>query len=65
MYQFTNQKQIRQAFWEGNEHFRKHFVRNKKQNDYNATIRSEFVMFVDMLQKDGFISESLANRTTL
>ena len=56
--------EIRAAFWQGNEHL-KHFVKSKRQNEYNATIRSEFVEFVDMLNKDGFISDSLANRVTL
>ena len=56
--------EIRAAFWQGNEHM-KHFIKSKRQNEYNATIRSEFVEFVDMLNKDGFISDSLANRVTL
>ena len=56
--------EIRAAFWQGSEHM-KHFVKSKRQNEYNATIRSEFVEFVDMLNKDGFISDSLANRVTL
>tara|TARA_R110000796_G_scaffold25898_7_gene72514 strand:+ start:1677 stop:1862 length:186 start_codon:yes stop_codon:yes gene_type:complete len=60
----TNQKQIRAAFWQGNEHF-KHFVKSKKQNQYNATIRSEFVEFIDMLERDGHISQNLAQRATL
>tara|TARA_R110002074_G_scaffold29553_1_gene84528 strand:- start:618 stop:803 length:186 start_codon:yes stop_codon:yes gene_type:complete len=56
--------EIRAAFWQGNEHM-KHFIKSKRQNEYNAIIRSEFVEFVDMLNKDGFISDSLANRVTL
>ena len=58
----TTQKQVRAAFWQGNEHLRKHKAR---QNDYGATLRSEFVEFVDMLQKSGHISEDLAHRVTL
>ena len=57
-------KEIRAAFWQGNEHF-KHFVKSKKQNQYNATIRSEFVEFVDMLERDGHISQNLAQKVTL
>ena len=42
-----------------------HFTKGKRQNDYNATIRSEFVEFVDMLYRSGNISSSLADRATL
>lgn len=61
----TNQKQVREAFWQSNEHLRPMYKRGKTQNDYNATIRIEFVDFVDMLRKNGHISEKLANRVTL
>lgn len=33
--------------------------------DFNCTTRSAFVDFVDMLARDGVISESLAFRVTL
>ena len=49
-YDFTTQAQVRSAFWQGNEHL-KHYVKSKTQNEYNATIRSEFVQFVDMLDR--------------
>ncbi len=62
---FTTEGQIRKAFWQGNVHLRAQYARGKRQNDYNATIRSEFVEFVDMLARDGHISESLAQRVTL
>jgi hypothetical protein len=62
---YTTQKQIRAAFWQGNEHFRSEFRPGKTQNEFNATIRSEFVEFVDMLARDGQISEALAARVTL
>lgn len=62
---YTTEGQVRAAFWQGNEHLRAHYKRRKRQNDYNATIRSEFVEFVDMLARDGLISESLAQRVTL
>lgn len=61
----TTEGQVRKAFWQGNEHLRARFQRGKRQNDYDATIRSEFVEFVDMLARDGHISESLAQRVTL
>ena len=61
-YTYTTQKQVRAAFWQG---WPEGFQRGKRHNEYNATIRSEFVEFVDMLAKDGHISESLAERVTL
>lgn len=56
--------EIRAAFWQGSEHLN-HFVRSKRQNEYAATIRSEFVEFVDMLERDGHISQNLAQKVTL
>lgn len=64
-YHMTTESQVRKAFWQGNAHLRSEYRSGKRQNDFNATIRSEFVEFVDMLSKDGFISESLAQRVTL
>ena len=48
--EFTTQEQVREAFWQGSEHLREY---GKSQNDYGATLRSEWVDFVDMLNKDG------------
>jgi hypothetical protein len=62
---FKTEKQIRNAFWQGNKHLQKYWRESKTQNEYNATIRSEWVDFVDMLQKDGHISEKLADEVTL
>jgi len=62
-YEFTTESQVRAAFWQGMP--ADSYVRGKRQNGYNATIRSEFVEFVDMLQKSGHISESLSERVTL
>ena len=63
-YDFTTQAQVRSAFWQGNEH-QNHYVKSKTQNEYNATIRSEFVQFVDMLERNNHISSKLANEVTL
>ena len=63
-YDFTTQAQVRKAFWQGSEHL-KHYVKSKTQNEYNATIISEFVEFVDMLERNDHISEKLANEVTL
>jgi hypothetical protein len=64
-YTFTTQAQVRAAFWQGNAHLRSAYRRGKRQNDYSATIRSEWVEFVDMLTRDGHIAETLAQRITL
>lgn len=62
MYDFTTEGQVRKAFWVGLEQFR---VRGRRQNEYDATIRSEWVEFVDCLARNGHISEALASRVTL
>ncbi len=59
----TTQEGVRTAFWRG---FPKGARRHGwTQNDYDATIRSEWVEFVDMMARDGHISEALAQRVTL
>ena len=67
-YQFTTQEQVRAAFWQGFTPELKRLIqwrRGKRQNEYLADVRMEWVDFVDMLQKDGHISENLAASVTL
>lgn len=60
---YTTQAQVRAAFWQGWEgRARPKKLRN---GDYPTDVRVEFVDFVDMLQRDGHISEELASRVTL
>ena len=63
------QKEIRSSFWETfpefEEQARKAGTFSKGQNAQNATTRCCFVQFVDGLNRDGVISDSLANRATL
>ena len=65
----TTQKQIRAQFWLDHPSFdhqaREAGIRSKPQNEQCATVRCAFVDYVDMLRRDGQISEALANRTTL
>jgi len=61
-YTFTTQTQVRKAFWQG---WPESFQRGKQHNEYNATIRSEFSLFVDMLARNRCISNNLANKVTL
>lgn len=60
---FTTQAQVRAAFWQGWEGRPR--PRKLKDGDYPADVRVEFVDFVDMLARDGHISEALAQRVTL
>ena len=59
---YTTQKQLRKTFWEHNPTLRQ---KNKTQNNYNATIRTMWVDFVDSMQKSGLITETLASKVTL
>jgi hypothetical protein len=59
------QAQVRAAFWEQHPEFKSEYRKTYRQNQYNATIRTAFVNWVDHLMKDGIISESLSNRVTL
>ena len=74
---YTTQASVRRAFWESHPQFRaqarrvpfrqngRALYRAKVQNEYPATIRSAFVDFVDGLNRDGSISDALADRVTL
>lgn len=57
--------EIRKSFWESFPEFKSEFRVKKRQNDYNATIRSSFVDYVDSLRRDNLISTKLANTVTL
>ena len=62
----TNQTQVRDAFWntfcvEGKP--REYY--GKTQNELPADLRAAFVGFVDHLEREGTISEKLAQRVTL
>lgn len=65
----TNQKDLRRAFWEAHPSFdhqaREAGIRSKSQNHHCATVRFTWVDFVDAMQRDGQISETLAYRATL
>jgi len=59
---YTTQKQLRKTFWEHHPTLKQ---KNKTQNNYNATIRTMWVDFVDVMQKSGLITETLASKATL
>ena len=57
--------QVRKAFWEAFPQFRSDYRVKKRQNDYCCNIRCCFVDFVDMIHRDGQISDKLSNNVTL
>jgi len=60
------QKEIREAFWnEFSELYGNEYKVRKRQNEYSTDCRSSFVDFVGRLQKEGLISEKLANKVIL
>ena len=68
----TNQKQIRAAFWEAFPDLpRRRYRYSPNRSDKTAPLvfpidtRCAFVDFLDQLQRNGIISEALANRATL
>ena len=65
----TTQKELRKAFWEAHPSFdhqaREAGIRSKSQNHHCATVRLTWCDFVDMMVRDGQISEALAQRATL
>lgn len=68
----TNQKQIRAAFWEAFPDLpRRRYRYSWNPRDKTAELvypidtRCAFVDYLDQLQRDGVISESLANRAKL
>lgn len=58
---FTTQAELRAAFWQGFP------VRPKRlrNGDFPTDVRLGWCDFVDMLARDGQISEALAQRATL
>jgi len=55
--------EVRAAFWQGWTGCPR--PKRNKDGDYPTDIRVEFVDFVDMLARDGHISEQLAQKVTL
>jgi len=62
MYTYTRARDVRRAFWQ------EHPTASRKRGrdgDYLTDTRCAFIDFVDMLARNGDISEDLAGRVTL
>jgi hypothetical protein len=66
---FTNQKQIRAAFWQEHpgldDEARARRTRSKGQNAQTTDTRCTFCDWLDTLHRDGQVSDALAQRATL
>lgn len=61
MYAYTNQKQIRAAFWEAHPEASR---KRGRDGDYLTDTRVAFCDYVESLSRNGEISEALAQRVT-
>jgi len=59
----TTQRELRTAFWLEFPEFKR--VRGWTQNQYPAEVRQTWCDYVDTMQRNGQISEALAQRATL
>jgi len=57
--------QVRKAFWQSVPQHQSEYKARKRQNEYHTDIRCSFVDFVDYLERDSLISNTLANKVTL
>lgn len=65
--QLTTEQEVRDSFWEyyQDSYGANRYVEGKEQNEYSAGVRMAFVDYVDYLQRQGTISEELAQEVTL
>lgn len=64
-YSITTQKALREAFWDQAGALADHYRVSYRQNRYSATVRCEWVAFIDAMQRNGTISDALASRAIL
>ena len=57
--------EVRNAFWNVHTEFKSDFRKTYRQNQYKTDIRCAFADYVDSLEKNGDINETLARRVTL
>lgn len=56
---------VRAEFWRAHSQFRRLYDLNRRQNQYPCDVRCAFCDFVDMLAREGRITEALASKVTL
>lgn len=61
----TTQKEVRANFWASFPQFKSEYKKTYTQNQYRTDIRCCFVDFVDMLERNGTITNKLAQKVTL
>lgn len=63
----TTQKELRREFWAQHPHLPRRKIRNYAGTDtmYPTDTRCAWVDWIDYMQKDGQISDALADRATL
>jgi hypothetical protein len=64
-FELSDEEEVREAFWEEHPRLAKYRDDAKSQNDYNADIRTAFVDWVDVANRDGRMSGDLAREVTL
>lgn len=64
-HRYNDEGEVRTAFWETQPALIRALHEGKRQNQCPADVRAAFVDFVDYLQKDGQITEELADEVTL
>lgn len=67
MYQYTNQRELRKAFWHEHPTLQRKKITNYSGNGkmYVTDTRCAWTDWLDYLSKDGQISQELAYRATL
>lgn len=66
-YAYTTQREVRRAFWAAHDKLPRRKIKNYSGNGtmYSTDTRCAFTDFIDMLSKNGNISQELAQRVTL
>jgi hypothetical protein len=66
-YRITNQKQLREQFWAEHPELSRKKIKDYAGTGkmYNTDTRTAFVNWLDALQKNGDVSQELAERATL
>ena len=64
-FEFDDEDDVREAFWDEHPAYDDDRDDDKSQNDYNATIRTAFVDWLDGAHRDGRLSDDLVEGVTL